>query len=220
MKHQRRANRPQSDRGGAAGNARLRRIVTGSEVILTTESIKDLQDSVPRFSPLPQSHLYSSDQSTTELDIASGMPFLHAGFAQQVSQAETNLGNLWLLSGFDPFAVLPIIDGGPIPKKTLMCYFLQRLAPWLSNYDDTLTPTSPRVSWLPFALHHKVLFMATLLSAVVHLDRFQPLGDQRKLLWYKIETMRLANETLNDPTEGASDQMILVALILLYFNVR
>lgn len=61
--------------------------------------------------------------------------------------------------------------------------------------------------------------MATLLSAAVHLDRIQPVGDQRKLLWYKIETMRLANETLNNPIEGASDQMIIVALILVYFNV-
>jgi hypothetical protein len=61
--------------------------------------------------------------------------------------------------------------------------------------------------------------MATLLSAVVHLDRIQPFRDQRKLLWYKVETMRLANETLSNPLEGSSDQMILVALILLYFNV-
>lgn len=96
---------------------------------------------------------------------------------------------------------------------------LQRLAPWLSNYDDSLTPASPRVSWLPFALNNKVLFMATLLSAAVHLDRLQPVGDQRKILWYKVETMRLANETLTDPAEGASDPMIIVALILLYFNV-
>src|SRR3954451_19692173 len=96
---------------------------------------------------------------------------------------------------------------------------LHRLAPWLSNYDDSLTPSSPRVSWLPFAVNHRVLFMATMLSAAVHLNRVQPLGDQRKLLWYKVETMRLANETLSIPSESASDQMILVALILLYFNV-
>jgi len=61
--------------------------------------------------------------------------------------------------------------------------------------------------------------MATLLTAVVHRNRIQPFEDQRALLWYKVETIRLANETLNLPTEGASDQMILVALILLYFNV-
>jgi len=31
--------------------------------------------------------------------------------------------------------------------------------------------------------------------------------------------MQLANERLQNPLDGASDQMILVALILLYFNV-
>jgi hypothetical protein len=31
--------------------------------------------------------------------------------------------------------------------------------------------------------------------------------------------MRLANERMSDPLEGASDQMMMVALILLYFNV-
>lgn len=61
--------------------------------------------------------------------------------------------------------------------------------------------------------------MATLLSAVVHLDRFRSVGDQRRILWYKVETMKLANETLTDPAEAASDCMIVVALILLYFNV-
>ena len=64
-----------------------------------------------------------------------------------------------------------------------------------------------------------MLFYATLLGAAVHLDRKQPVGDQRKLLWYKVQTIRLANEKLNQPSEAASDQMILVALILLYFNV-
>lgn len=31
--------------------------------------------------------------------------------------------------------------------------------------------------------------------------------------------MRLANESMKDPSEGSRDEMILVALILLYFNV-
>jgi len=96
---------------------------------------------------------------------------------------------------------------------------LQRLAPWLSTYDDTLTPFSPRLSWLPFALNHAPLFYATCLCAAVHLDRFSPVRDQRKLLWYKVETLRLKNQALSIPSEGATDQMILVALILLHFNV-
>ena len=82
-----------------------------------------------------------------------------------------------------------------------------------------MTPTSPRVSWFPFAVNSPTLFYATLLGSAVHLDRKQPLGDQRKLLWYKVKTMRLANEKLQNPSDGASDQMILVALILLFFNV-
>jgi hypothetical protein len=103
---------------------------------------------------------------------------------------------------------------------THLSIVVQRLAPWLSNYDDSLTATSPRVSWLPFALSHPPLFFATLLSAAVHLDRVQPFRDQRKLLWYKVETMRLTNESLSIPSEAASDPIILVALILLYFNVK
>jgi len=95
----------------------------------------------------------------------------------------------------------------------------QRLAPWLSKHDDSHTPFTPEVSWLPFALNHLPLFYATCLCAAVHLDRFSPVGDQRIVLWYKIETMKLANETLSNPSEGAADQMIIVALILLYFNV-
>lgn len=43
--------------------------------------------------------------------------------------------------------------------------------------------------------------------------------DKQILLWYKVETMRLANETLNIPDEGVADQMLIVVLILLYFNV-
>jgi hypothetical protein len=68
-------------------------------------------------------------------------------------------------------------------------------------------------------MNNPMLFYATLLGAAVHLDRKKPVGDQRKLLWYKVQTMRLANEKLNQLSEAASDQMILVALILLYFNV-
>lgn len=93
------------------------------------------------------------------------------------------------------------------------------LAPWLSYLDDELTELSPRISWLPFALDHKPLFYATLLTAAVHLNRRRPLSDPSALLWFKVRTMRLANERMSDPLEGASDQMMMVALILLYFNV-
>ena len=93
------------------------------------------------------------------------------------------------------------------------------LAPWLSYLDDGLTEFYPRISWLPFALEHKPLFYGTMLTAAVHLHRRRPLSDPSALFWFKAQTIRLANERLNDPSEGATDQMIMVALILLYFNV-
>lgn len=72
---------------------------------------------------------------------------------------------------------------------------------------------------VPTRAAQSTLYYATLMGAAVHLNRMQPLRDRRKLLWYKVQTMQLANETLKVPAEGASDQMILVALILLYYNV-
>ncbi|KAM3074622.1 hypothetical protein ACMFMG_008050 [Clarireedia jacksonii] len=121
------------------------------------------------------------------------------------------------VGGFDPFSALPEKSGEPIHRPILIEYFLRKLAPWLSHCDDGQLPNTPAYSWLPFALHHPPLFYALLLSAVVHLDRIQPM-DKQILLWYKIETMRLANERLNIPDEGIADQMLIVVLILLYFN--
>ena len=53
-----------------------------------------------------------------------------------------------------------------------------------------------------------MLFYATLLGAAVHLDCKQSVGAQRKLLWYKVQPMQLANEKLNQPSEAASDQIL------------
>ncbi|KIN00361.1 hypothetical protein OIDMADRAFT_88650, partial [Oidiodendron maius Zn] len=122
------------------------------------------------------------------------------------------------LGGLDPFSSTPTIIESPIPTEWLISHFIRVLAPWLSSYDDSLTPISPRVSWFAYALNHMPLFYATLLSAAVHLDRMKSFGDLSKLLWYKAETLRLTNEKIQDPSEAASDQMILVALILLFFN--
>ena len=41
----------------------------------------------------------------------------------------------------------------------------------------------------------------------------------RVALWCKGQAIRLVNEVLDSPEEGASDQMILTVLILLYFTV-
>jgi hypothetical protein len=93
------------------------------------------------------------------------------------------------------------------------------LAPWLSYLDDSLTETSPRLSWLPYAVNYTPLFYATLLVAAVHLDRRQPMKDASALLRLKAQTIRLANENMDNPSEAVSDQMMMVALILLCFNV-
>src|SRR5271154_6256595 len=97
---------------------------------------------------------------------------------------------------------------------------IQRLAPWLSQYEEGLTPASPRLSWLPEAIGHPPLFHATLLCATVHLDRLQPRANPQVAIWFKAETLRLLNESLSNTSEGASDRIIIVALILLYFNVK
>jgi hypothetical protein len=96
---------------------------------------------------------------------------------------------------------------------------LERLAPWFCYLDDDLNTLTPRIAWLPFALEHKPFFHATLLTAAVHLNRKRRFRDPSALLWFKAETIRTANEKMNDPTQAASDEMIMVALILLVFNV-
>lgn len=94
------------------------------------------------------------------------------------------------------------------------------MAPWVCYLDDEMpTDDSPRIAWLPFALEHKPFFCATLLMAAVHLNRKRKFRDPGVLLWFKAETIRSANETMNDPAQAASDEMIMVALILLVFNV-
>jgi hypothetical protein len=99
---------------------------------------------------------------------------------------------------------------------------ITRLAPWISYLDDTLTPTSPRLGWLPFAITHSPLFHATLLTSAVHLNRRKPLKDPSALLFYKVETIRHANELMNYGTleEKCSDEMITTALCLLYFDIN
>ena len=93
-----------------------------------------------------------------------------------------------------------------------------RLAPWLSDYEESSIATFPKLSWLPDALHHPALFHATLLASAVHLARMQRSTDVRVALWYKGQAIRRVNEGLDIPEESVSDQMILVVLILLYFT--
>lgn len=116
----RRPNQDQSERGRAR-NARLRRIITGNEVILTSESVNDLQEtgSGPMLGPYP----YFSRQPDSDMEIVRRAPFLHTSPARPVIPDDLSLGSpARLLGGLDPFSVIPSTEGEPIPKKTLMCY--------------------------------------------------------------------------------------------------
>ncbi|KAF7922680.1 uncharacterized protein EAE98_006736 [Botrytis deweyae] len=188
--------------------ARDRRILAGKEVLLSLESVDDLRS---------VGSSYASTRAPTDL--------MQTLFSNRTSTHDIKLqASFWpnltsgILDGFDPFSILPDTSGDPLPKSILIEYFIKQLGPWLGTYDDAKVVGRPAFSWLPFALQHPPLFYATLLGAAVHLDRKRPI-DKRSLVWYKIETMRLANETMNVPHEAATDQMLLVVLILLYFNV-
>jgi hypothetical protein len=140
------------------------------------------------------------------------------------------------LNTFDPFSLLPDIEGEPVPKQLLIKYCecpqslvcvllwlsnqdLERLAPWFCYLEDNPTDLTRRIAWLPFALEHKPFFYATLLTAAVHLNRKRRFRDPSALLWFKTETIRSANEKMSNPAEASSDEMIMVAMILLVFNV-
>ncbi|KAE8448639.1 hypothetical protein EG329_009064 [Mollisiaceae sp. DMI_Dod_QoI] len=123
------------------------------------------------------------------------------------------------LDSYDPFSILPDIEGEPVPKQLLIRYYVERLAPWLCYLDDLLNLQAPKIAWLGFAVEHIAFYYATLLTAAVHLNRRRKLKDPAALIWYKVHTIQLANEKMNVGEEAASDEMIMTALILLYFNV-
>lgn len=111
-----------SRKGGK--NARLRRIITGSEVILTPESVDALQN---MGAPAP-AELLSDDNP-------------HPYFSNGILESPESLGlfrspgptpllaggippgtDPWFLGGLDPFNSLPHTDGEPLPKKSLICH--------------------------------------------------------------------------------------------------
>ncbi|KAK6595990.1 fungal specific transcription factor domain-containing protein [Botrytis cinerea] len=188
--------------------ARDRRILSGEEILLSFESVEDLRSA---------GSSYASTHASTDVTrkLFSDRTPTHDTKLQ--ASFRTNLTS-GILDGFDPFSVFPDTSGDPLPKSILIEYFVKQLGPWLGSYNDSEVVGRPAFSWLTSALQHPPLFHATLLGAAVHLDRKRPI-DKRSLFWYKIETIRLANETMNIPHEAATDQMILVVLILLYFNV-
>jgi hypothetical protein len=234
---------------GKATISRLRRIRTGEEVVLTLESVEELARAASEpeamFSPFDtaadlQPPVEVANYVTPSIDsdwdhilpLRPNSPNVASGLSYRLPSHQ--------LVKLDPFSILPETSGEPIPKELLIRYCqspnssfvgdmcslititdIERLAPWLSYLDDRLTATTPRLAWLPFALQHTPFFHATLLAAAVHLNRRRPLRDKSALLWFKVQTIRYANERMNlPPSEAASDEMIMVALVLLYFNVR
>jgi hypothetical protein len=207
--------------------SRLKRILTGEEVILTTESIYALAETSPMVAPHPRRYA-NPDQFhfpgaySFNTGSASSSFFQNLKMRPKSPNVASGLyyaSQLGAMSTFDPFSMLPDIVGEPVPKQLLIRYYLERLAPWFCYLDDNLADIEPRIAWLPFALEHKPFFYATLLTAAVHLNRKRRFRDPAALLWFKAETIRAANERMNDPAEAASDEMIMVALILLVFNV-
>jgi hypothetical protein len=207
--------------------SRLKRILTGEEVILTTESVFALAETSTVVAPYPRRPA-NPDQfpfldarrfNTSNAGSSFLLDLTMRPKSPNVASGLYYTPPLGTLSTFDPFSMLPEMLGEPVPKQLLIRYYLERLAPWFCYLDDNLADVEPRIAWLPFALEHKPFFYATLLTAAVHLNRKRRFRDPGVLLWFKAETIRAANEKMNDPVEATSDEMIMVALILLVFNV-
>ncbi|KAL2070500.1 hypothetical protein VTL71DRAFT_13526 [Oculimacula yallundae] len=216
---------------GKAAVSRMRRIMTGEEVILTPESVDALavfgSVSQPMSTPYetsgmePRANDTAPSSGLVETDIES-MLLQSLQFRPKSPNVVSGLKYISppiTIGGLDPFSVLPETAGEPVPKQLLIRYYIERLAPWLCYLDDELKPDSSRMAWLPFALEHKAFFYATLLTAAVHLNRRRKIRDPSALYWFKIQTIKHANENMNDPEKSATDEMIMVALILLTFNI-
>jgi uncharacterized protein YciI len=95
-------------------NARVKRFITGSEVILTPESVDALQK-VATASPYHNLTPYFSGRAIgpfADLNGTSGSnALLRAGLSS---------GNPWFLGGIEPFNSLPHTDGEPFCQRTLI----------------------------------------------------------------------------------------------------
>ena len=78
-----------------------------------------------------------------------------------------------------------------------------------------LQPNTPRLCWLPEAVHHPALLYATFLAAAVHMNRMIRNKYLNMAIWLKIETLRLLNEDL----EEAKDEVIMAVIVILFFTV-
>ncbi|PVH82202.1 hypothetical protein DL98DRAFT_570745 [Cadophora sp. DSE1049] len=224
-------SRPDAAETGKAAISRMRRIMTGEEVVLTSESVDALAILSSTSGAMGILHEDShSQQPLIGVDSSGSLVEPSAGFAMLQSlpfrPKSPNVASglkynslLVSIGGLDPFSVLPETAGEPVPKQLLIRYYIERLAPWLCYLDDGLSPDGPRIAWLPFALEHTAFFYATLLTAAVHLNRRRKIRDPSALYWFKVQTIKHANENMNIPEKAATDEMIMVALILLYFNI-
>ncbi|KAK0119672.1 hypothetical protein ONS95_011109 [Cadophora gregata] len=209
----------------------MRRIMTGEEVVLSSESVNALAilsstsgtiDTLPEAGGVPQSLTgVESCDGLLESSVGSGklqsLPFRpkspNVASGLKYNSPSVSIG------GLDPFLVLPETSGEPVPKQLLIRYYIERLAPWLCYLDDGLSKDGPRIAWLPYALEHTAFFYATLLTAAVHLNRRRKIRDPSALYWFKVQTIKHANENMKIPETAATDEMVMVALILLYFNI-
>ncbi|KUJ16289.1 uncharacterized protein LY89DRAFT_617425 [Mollisia scopiformis] len=212
--------------------SRFRRIMSGEEVIMTSESVAALADPMSVSALVPTSEPviipYATDLRSQEcLDSLRTRPSGYAFTTRPVpATVASGLNYNNSLNNYDPFSILPDIKGEPLPKQILIRYYVERLAPWLCNLDDRFRGVDdleiipvPKIAWLGYAVEHTAFYYATLLTAAVHLNRRRKLKDPGALIWYKVHTIQLANEKMNVAEEAASDEMIMTALVLCYFNV-
>jgi hypothetical protein len=83
------------------------------------------------------------------------------------------------------------------------------------NIMPNLQPQTPRICWLPEAVHNSVLLYATFLAAAVHMNRMVNNKYLNLAIWLKVEALRMLNESL----EGANDEALIAVLIMLFFTV-
>jgi hypothetical protein len=110
--------------------SRLKRIMTGEEVILTTESVYALAESSSVAAPRPRR--YADTDQFPLLDTHSFNPNLVGSTFSQTLTLRPKSPNvasglhytppLDALNTFDPFSLLPDIDGEPVPKQLLIKY--------------------------------------------------------------------------------------------------
>lgn len=233
---------------GKTAVSRFRRIMTGEEVILTPESVAALASSVSTSATEPASELINIPHKADLSPPASRRtPLSGYSFTTRPIPATVASGLQYnnSLDNYDPFSILPDMKGEPLPKHLLIRYCkyqpslsrvenilsslitdVERLAPWLCNLDDRFRGLDdlddipvPKLAWLGYAVEHTAFYYATLLTAAVHLNRRRKLKDPGALIWYKMHTIQLANEKMNIVEEAATDEMIMTALVLCYFNV-